>query len=67
MMTKRKEMKALGLNYKDDDALKAFRADKAKQAEEAKRAEEEKARLEKEANPSTEELLKQIRDILQAK
>lgn len=63
----KKEMKALGLNYKDDDALKAFRADKAKQAEEAKRAEEEKARLEKEANPSTEELLKQIRDILQAK
>ena len=63
----RKEMKALSLNYKDADALAAFRADKAKKAEQAKKEEEEKARLAKEANPTTEELLKQIRDILQAK
>ena len=60
----RKEMKAAGLNYKDDEVLNAFRAEKAKKAEEEKKAAEEKARLEKEANPSTEELLKQIRDLL---
>ena len=63
----RKEMKAQGLNYRDDSVLEAFRAEKARKAEEEKKAAEEKARLEKEANPSTEELLKQIRDLLQNK
>ena len=63
----RKEMKAQGLNYRDDSVLEAFRAEKARKAEEEKKAAEEKARLEKEANPSTEELLKQIRDLLRNK
>ena len=45
----------------------AYYAEKAKQLEEEKKAAEEKARLEREANPTTEELLKQIRDLLQQK
>ena len=62
----RKEMKTLGIKRKDKEAVAAYYAEKARKAEEEKRAAEEKARLEKEANPSTEELLKQIRDLLTA-
>jgi large conductance mechanosensitive channel len=60
----RKEMKALGIKLTDKDAVAAYYAEKEKKAAEAKAAEEEKARLEKLANPSTEELLKEIRDLL---
>ena len=60
----RKEMKALGIKRSDKEAVKAYYADKAKKEEEAKKAAEEKARLEREANPTTEDLLKQIRDLL---
>ena len=63
----RKELKKQGIKLLDSDAVAAYLADKAKKAEEAKALAEEKARLEKEANPSTEELLKQIRDILKEK
>ena len=63
----RKEMKKLGIKRTDRDAVKAFLDEKARKAAEAKKAAEEKARLEKEANPSVEELLKQIRDLLQSK
>ena len=67
----RKEMKALGIHLYDRDAVKAFLDEKdrvAKEAAEAdKKAAEEKARIEREQNPSTEELLKQIRDILRDK
>ena len=63
----RKEMKKLGIKRRDTAAVEAYYAEKARQAEEAKKAAEEKARLEKEQNPSTEELLKQIRDLLIAK
>lgn len=63
----RKEMKKLGIKRRDTAAVEAYYAEKARQAEEAKKAAEEKARLEKEQNPSTEELLKQIRDLLVAK
>ncbi len=60
----RKEMKALGLKPRNKAALAEFRAEKKKQAEEeAAKAEAEaaeKARLEREANPTTEDLLKQI-------
>ena len=60
----KKEMKAKGIKLRDKEAVAAYYAEKARIAEEEKLAAEEKARLEKEANPSTEELLKQIRDLL---
>lgn len=63
----RKALKAAGIKLKDKAAVKAYFDEKARKAEEERLAAEEKARLEKEANPSTEELLKQIRDLLQAK
>ena len=63
----RKEMKKLGIKRRDKAAVEAYYAEKARLAEEAKKEAEEKARLEKEQNPSTEELLKQIRDLLVAK
>ncbi len=61
------EMKKRGIKLSDADAVAAYFEEKAKKEAEAKAAAEEKARLEKEANPSTEELLKQIRDLLIAK
>ena len=63
----RKAMKAQGIKLRDEEAVKAYYAEKARAAAEAKAAAEEKARLEKENNPSTEELLKQIRDLLKEK
>ena len=64
----KREMKALGLNYRDNTVLAQFRAEKAAAAaaeEEKKKAEEEeKARQERLENPTTEDLLKEIRDIL---
>ena len=62
----RKAMKDQGIKLFDKEAVDAYYAKKAELAEEAKRVAEEKARIEKENNPSTEELLKQIRDILKA-
>lgn len=59
-----KNMKALGIKLKDTEAVAAYMAEKhRKEVEEATRAEaeaKEKARLEREANPTTEDLLKQI-------
>ena len=63
----KKEMKKLGIKRSDKAAIAAFYAEKAKKAEEAKKAAEGKARLEKLANPSTEDLLKEIRDLLKSK
>ena len=63
----RKEMKKRGIKLYDKEAVDAYFAEKAKKAAEEKALAEEKARLEKEANPSTEELLKQIRDLLKEK
>ena len=60
----KKEMKALGIKRSDKEAVKAYYEEQAKKAEEEKKAAEEKARLEKLANPSAEELLKEIRDLL---
>ena len=60
----KKEMKALGIKRSDKAAVEAYYADKAAKAAAEKAAAEEKARLEREANPTTEELLKQIRDLL---
>ena len=60
----RREMKALGIKLYDRDAVAVYYADKKKKADEAaaetKRAEEEKARLDRLANPTTEDLLKEI-------
>ena len=60
----RKELKANGVNLKDKEAVKAYFEAKAKaeeeKAEEEKRAEEEKAKEERLANPTTEDLLKEI-------
>lgn len=65
----RKELKAAGVSIKDKQAVKAYFEEKEKaQAlaeEEAKKAEEEKARLERLANPTTEDLLKQIKELLE--
>ena len=60
----KKEMKAQGIKLTDRDAVKAYYAAKEAKAAEAKAAEEaaaaEKARLDREANPTAEDLLKQI-------
>jgi large conductance mechanosensitive channel len=60
----RKEMKKRGIKFSDANAVADFYEEKAAKEAAAKAAAEEKARLEKEANPSTEELLKQIRDLI---
>ena len=56
----RAEMKKRGIKFSDKAAVAAFYAEKAKKIEDEKKAAAEKARLEREANPSTEDLLKQI-------
>ena len=65
------ELKAKGIKISDKAAVKAYFDEKAKQEAEAKKAAEaeaaEAARLEKEANPSAEILLKEIRDLLKNK
>lgn len=67
--SERKELKQAGVNIKDKQAVKAYFEEKLKaQAlaeEETKKEEEEKARLERLANPTTEDLLKQIKEILE--
>ena len=63
----RKEMKKRGIKFSDSDAVAAYFEEKAQKEAAEKAAAAEKARLEKEANPSTEELLKQIRDLLKSK
>jgi hypothetical protein len=64
----RKELKSAGVNVKDREAVKEYFKNKAEQAklaeEQAKKEEEEKARLDRLANPTTEDLLKQIKNIL---
>ena len=57
-------MRKLGIKRSDKAAVAAYYAEKAKQAEEEKKAAEEKARLDRLANPTTEDLLKEIRDLL---
>ena len=60
----RREMKKLGIKFSDKAAVSAYYAEKAKKAEEEKAAAEEKARVDRLANPTTEDLLKEIRDLL---
>ncbi len=61
----KKEMKQRGIKRSDKAAVAAYYAEKAAAAEEAKKAEEEKARLDRLANPTAEDLLKQIVVLLQ--
>ena len=65
----RKELKAAGVNIRDKEAVKAYFEEKAKAeaaaAEEAKKAEEEKAKADRLANPTTEDLLKSIKELLE--
>ena len=60
----KKELKAAGINRKDKEAVAAYFAEKQRLADEAAaaqaEAEAEAARLEREANPTTEDLLKMI-------
>ncbi|MBE6669026.1 MAG: large conductance mechanosensitive channel protein MscL [Ruminococcaceae bacterium] len=63
----RKELKKRKIKLKDKEAVAEYLAEKAKKAEEEKLAAEEKARLEREANPTTEDLLKAILAELQNK
>ena len=60
----KKAMKAQGIKLRDKEAVKAYFDEKAKKEEEAKLAQEAAAKAEREANPTTEDLLKQIRDLL---
>ena len=60
----RREMKKRGIKFSDKAAVSAFYAEKAKKIAEEKAAAEEKARLDRLANPTTEDLLKDIRDLL---
>ena len=67
----RKELKAAGISLRDKDAIKAYFDEKAKKEAEAaellKKEEEEKAKAERLQNPTTEDLLKEIRDLLKNK
>ena len=65
----KKEFKENGVNYKDKAAVSAYYADKKVKeeaaAEQAKKEAEEKAKAERLANPTTEDLLKDIKALLQ--
>lgn len=63
----KKAMKKQGIKLRDKEAVAEYFKAKQAEADRIKAEEEEKARLEREANPTTEELLKQIRDLLQNK
>ena len=60
----KKEMKAQGLNFRSEADIEVYRAQKQAEAEKAAKEAEEAAALEKLNNPTTEELLKDIRELL---
>ena len=64
----RKELKAHGISIRDKAAVEAYFAEKKRLADEAaykaKAAEEEKARIEREKNPTAEDLLKKILEVI---
>lgn len=70
----RKELKAAGIKLSDREAIKTFyeekekkeAEEKAKAEAEAKRIADEKAAAERLANPTTEDLLKQIKALLES-
>jgi large conductance mechanosensitive channel len=61
----RRAMKAAGIKRRDKAAVAAWYAEQAMLAEEALLAAEEQARLDRLTNPTTEDLLKDIRCLLQ--
>ena len=61
----RRAMRKAGIKLRDKAAVAAWYAEKAIKAEEARLAAEEQARLDRLANPTTEDLLKDIRSLLQ--
>ncbi len=63
----KKEMKKQGISLRDKEAVKAYFDAKLAAEAAAKAAEEEQARLEREANPTTEDLLKKIVVLLENK
>ena len=63
----RKAMKKQGIKMKDSAAVAAYFTAKAEKEAAEKAAAEEKARLEREANPTTEDLLKKILKVLEEK
>ena len=67
----RKELKANGVNLRDKKAVQAYfekkQADAKAAAEEEARKLEEQAKADRLANPTTEDLLKQIVQILEKK
>ncbi len=64
----RKELRAHGINIRDKAAVKAYFAEKKRLADEAaakaKAEAEEKARIERENNPTAEDLLKKILEVI---
>ncbi|MBE7084366.1 MAG: large conductance mechanosensitive channel protein MscL [Clostridiales bacterium] len=67
----RKELKAAGISLKDKEAIKAYFEEKKAQeqakAEEEARLLEEQAKAERLANPTVEDLLKDIKKLLESK
>ncbi len=65
----RKELREAGVNIRDKEAVKKYFEDKEKAEELAKEqarlAEEEQARIDRLNNPTTEDLLKQIKELLE--
>ena len=61
----RRAMRKAGIKLRDKAAVTAWYAEKAIKDEEARLAAEEQARLDRLANPTTEDLLKDIRSLLQ--
>jgi large-conductance mechanosensitive channel len=60
----KKDMKAQGLNFRSEADVEVYRAQKQAEAEKAAKEAEEAAALERLNNPTTEELLKDIRELL---
>ncbi len=67
----KKELKKRGIKLSNREAVEAYFAEKKAEeerlAEEQKKAEEEKAKLERLANPTVEDLLKDIKTLLEKK
>ena len=63
----RHEMKKRGIRLSDEEAVRAFYAERKRAEEEAAAARAEEERKEREENPTAEELLKEIRDLLRTK
>ncbi|MBQ8545434.1 MAG: MscL family protein [Clostridia bacterium] len=63
----KKEMKALGYNFRSEADIEVYRAQKKAEAEAAAKAAEEAAALDRLNNPTTEDLLKDIRELLKNK